>query len=211
MSSQQSTRPYIICIEGGIGSGKTTLLRSLETALPHAAIFEEHVDDFHSQLADFYADPPRHAFRLQIKVSLVHRDTQRRVLECGRPLAIVERSPLSNQWVFGHMLWKDGILTGSEWSDLCHAHEHYSWQPDAYILLDTPAAICHERKCKRARNGEDPITIDYMHSLEAAHNRVFKGTDANTRRGTSPVFIIDGDTSADAVLAQAVDAISQLK
>lgn len=212
MSPQPSLRPFIICIEGGIGSGKTTLLHSLAKTLPHAAVFEERVAEFQYQLADFYVDPPRHGFRLQVKVSLVHRDTQRRVVACGRPLAIVERSPLSNQFVFGHMLWKDGVLSDGEWSDLCHAHEHYQWQPDAYILLDTPAAVCHERKRARNRSGEEPISIEYMYSLEAAHNRVFKDADdGGGPRGGVPVTVIDGDMSVEAVAAQAVEAISRMQ
>lgn len=215
MSTEKKTRPYIICLEGSIGSGKTSLLRSLSARLPNVEVFEERVEEFQEALENFYQDPSRHAFRLQVKVSLVHRDTQRRVLASDAPVVVVERSPLSNQWVFGHMLWNDSVLTDAEWKDLCHAHEHYQWQPDAYILLDTRADACYARKCLRDRNGEQAISIDYLLALEQAHDRVFKSSSPQQIHQIDgsplsiPVIVIDGNSDSDTVVLHATEAIQK--
>ena len=178
----------IITVEGNIGAGKTTFLESLRSRLPFVKVLLEPVGEWISTknaegksiLQLFYEDKKRWSMTFQLYAFLSRLEDMKRLLkECenadatdGEPYIILtERSVLTDRFVFAEMLHTQGFLDDLEWTlYLKWFHAYAADVPIQGILyLSTSAATSKERIGLRGREGEDSISADYLHALEAQH------------------------------------------
>jgi deoxyguanosine kinase len=158
----------IISIEGNIGSGKSTLLRRL-SEWPILNIIQEDVDTWKDEgwLELFYSDLKRYSGTFQLRTQISHIENKNKFH--SDLLNIIERSPLSNKYIFGKMLFEDGFLHPKEYDIIGKLNDLIGWKPDALVVLLCDPEICHQRIKKRNREGENIPSIDYLKSLHQKH------------------------------------------
>jgi deoxyadenosine/deoxycytidine kinase len=158
-----------VALEGLIGAGKSTLIQRLGRGHP------EPVEQW-TFLADFYHDPARWAFPLQMQILLSQTNSP--------PDGLFERSPHSALHVFAR-----DSLTPPEWDLLSAWSDRCGWVPDEVVFLRVPPATCLERVRRRNRPGEEGITLDFLCQLE----RKYDGYLDYCRAQGIPVRVIEQD------------------
>jgi deoxyadenosine/deoxycytidine kinase len=192
-SRAQMAEPILISIEGNIGSGKSTLFQALQARNPDWHYIQEPVDSWmgmkddagESLLSKFYRDKRRWSYTFQNTALLTRilsiQDKVQRWKEGGRkgsPVFVTERCVQTDANVFAKLLRDDGEIDGLEWMLYQQWYKVFGSQalaPAAYIHVDTPVTVCHERIARRARPGEvggaSLIPIEYLDKLDTAHFR----------------------------------------
>jgi deoxyguanosine kinase len=183
-------QPFLISIEGNIGSGKSTLMRELRVRNPDWHFVDEPVENWmalknergESLLEVFYGEKRRWAYTFQ-NTALLTRilalrsavDKWRKTGYPGSPIFVTERCIETDARVFAKMLADDGDIDALEMTLYENWFEAFKDQvpaPCAYLHVDTPVTVCHERIEKRGRDGEtNTIPIAYLDQLDSAHFR----------------------------------------
>jgi deoxyadenosine/deoxycytidine kinase len=158
----------IISIEGNIGSGKSTLLSLLEK-VENLNIVPEDVETWKNEgwLELFYSDIRRYAGTFQLRTQISHMHNKNKFVQ--DKINIVERSPLSNKYIFGKMLLEDGLLHPLEFSIIGQVNELMGWNPDKIVILLCDPEVCFKRIEKRNREGENIPSLSYLESLHQKH------------------------------------------
>ena len=147
----------MISIEGNVGVGKSTVLGELEN------VREERVDSW-TLLPAFYRDSKKYSFAFQLQVVASYADAE---------VSYLERSAHSAYHVFSAILHADGFLDDEEMQLLKTVIDKLP-KSDHHIYLRLPAEQCLERIKKRARNGEESISLEYLKKIEERHDAIFK-------------------------------------
>ena len=199
-------QPFLVSIEGNIGSGKSTLMRELRARNQDWHFVDEPVENWmalknergESLLEVFYADKRRWSYTFQNTALLTRILALRsavakwRAAGCpGSPIFVTERCIETDARVFAKMLADDGDIDALEmtlYETWFNAFKDQVPAPAAYLHVDTPVTVCHERIEKRARGGEggDAIPIAYLDQLDSAHFRWLRDYDFKT-----PVMRVD--------------------
>ncbi|MBD3233928.1 MAG: AAA family ATPase [candidate division Zixibacteria bacterium] len=174
-----------IAIEGVIGAGKTTLATALAKRFRMQLVLEEvETNPF---LEDFYVDPRRYAFQVQI-FFLTSRFQQLQKLSY---IDIFHQGAVCD-----YMFEKDGIFARLNLDD----REYSLYQkiapslgenlprPDLVIYLAADNEVLLERIKRRGRHFERNIDKDYIAQLNDEYNRFFLHYDA------SPLLIVDSNS-----------------
>ncbi|MBD3168227.1 MAG: AAA family ATPase [candidate division Zixibacteria bacterium] len=173
-----------IAVEGVIGAGKTTLAGALAKRFQLQLITEEV--EHNPFLADFYADPARYAFQVQM-FFLVSRFNQL------QKLSFIDL--FSTGTVCDYMFEKDGIFARMNLDD----REYSLYQkiapqlgsdlvkPELVIYLAAENKVLMERIKRRGRHFERNIDPDYIARLNEEYNRFFLHYDA------SPLLVVDAN------------------
>jgi deoxyadenosine/deoxycytidine kinase len=158
----------IISIEGNIGCGKSTLLEHLDKTGSYN-IVQEDVETWKSEgwLELFYSDIKRFAGTFQLRTQISHMENKSKFV--GSKINIVERSPLSNKYIFGKMLLDDGFLHPKEFEIIGQVNQLIGWMPEYVIMLLCDPDVCYQRIKKRGRQGENIPSIDYLVALHNKH------------------------------------------
>lgn len=178
-------RPWILSIDGNIGAGKTTMLSMLEQDVDprRVVIIREPVDKW-TQMVDptdglnilqkYYEYPLVYSFMFQVVVMNTLMQSIDEVIAANPACEILvcERSIATSREVFAKLLHQTHKMTLFEYQvyesmftpSIC---ERY--YPDNTIFLDVPVEICYERMKKRAREGEETVTLDYLHQLDRVY------------------------------------------
>ncbi len=182
-------KPFLVSVEGNIGSGKSTLLRELRKRNPTWHFIDEPVESWMSMinrrgeslLELFYKDKRRWAFTFQQTAFLTRLLATKNAIAAwraagcpGSPVFIMERCVQTDAHVFAKMLAAEGDMDDLEFGLYARWFDAFvtaDVSPNAYILVDTPVTVCHERIARRARAGEggDAIPIEYLDRLDSAH------------------------------------------
>jgi len=174
---------FIISLEGNIGCGKSTLLERIAAASLQTSkrirILKEPVDEWakvkkgdKTILELFYEDPRTYAFEFQILVYMsLYNAIKKQAAECD--VLICERSLESNIHIFAEMLYDKGWISESQMGVLRFMADTYKIKTDYRVYLFCPATICHYRVRERARQGEEKITLEYLHDLQTYHRNFF--------------------------------------
>lgn len=144
-----------IVIDGNIGAGKTTQLDMLEK--DGYSVKREPIDQWPLEL--FYSDPDRWGFLFQIII------LQTLTLNQDDKPCIYERCPKSSLDVFWRLMKKNDV----EDQAYKKAYEHYGWEPDVYIFIDTPPLQCKERIQMRTQDGDSGVSQEYLEKLYEAY------------------------------------------
>jgi deoxyadenosine/deoxycytidine kinase len=158
----------IIAVEGNIGSGKSTLLSRLEQ-FDVLKVIQEDVESWKNEgwLELFYSNLERFSGTFQLRTQLSHIQNGKKFVQ--NKINVVERSPLSNKYIFGKMLMESKFLHEKEYQLIDQVNSLTGWNPDLVIVLLCDPDICFERIKKRGREGENIPSIDYLKSLHQKH------------------------------------------
>jgi thymidine kinase len=174
----------IIAIEGNIGSGKSTLLEEL-SKWPVLNVIQEDVDSWKKEgwLELFYSDLKRYSGTFQLRTQLSHIENKYKFKP--NSINVIERSPLSNKYIFGKMLKEDGFLHEKEYDIIGKVNDLAGWTPDVVFVLLCDPDVCYERIKKRGREGENIPSVEYLRALHQKH------LDLKTEIGNKKVYYID--------------------
>ena len=188
----------IISIDGNIGSGKSTLIKFLTKQFPDFKLIPEPVEDWlkatdkngKSILELFYGDKSRWGYTFQNFAYITRVKKLLQILEetNKKTILITERSILTDKYIFAKMLYESGDMTELEWK------MYNTWfdvllskvTVDAVIYVNTKPEKCKKRITKRARVGEENISIDYLNNLDKYHTEWLSSD-------TIPILTIDGN------------------
>jgi deoxyadenosine/deoxycytidine kinase len=184
-------KPIIISLEGNIGAGKSTLLEHLEI---HYSKNEEVVflrepvhlweqirdDSDNTMLSKFYADPKQYAFPFQIMAYTTRLHELKRVVRENPhcKMIICERSLEADKHIFAQMLHDDGLID----SVMYQIYEKYfaeyegQFHIDGIVYVRAVPDVCFDRVCKRSREGENNIQLDYLKKCHEYHEKWLRTT-----------------------------------
>jgi deoxyguanosine kinase len=161
---------YYIAIEGVIGAGKTSLAQLMAKRLDAQLILEEA--EVNPYLEDFYREPQRFAFQVQLFF----------LLSRYRQLLNLPQKDLFHPYLIADYLFaKDKIFAymNLEERDLVlyervvHLLETELTKPDLVIYLQSNTERLIENIRKRNRKYEKQISPDYIKQLNEAYNTFF--------------------------------------
>lgn len=182
----------IINIAGLIGAGKSTLVNKL--SLNGYSLFEEPVDN-NPFLSDYYKDPARWSFTLQVFYLWErYKQIQEAHMMSLRGETILLDSSLYSDFAFAILQHREHYFTDSEYKTYLNMHKIIASQtayPDIFIWLDVTPEQALERIKKRSRDCELNIPIEYLRNL----NNAYKYVMGKLKKHTA---IISIDASADA-------------
>ncbi len=162
--------PSYICIEGVIGAGKTSLTRMLCERLDARAIYEKPEEN--PFLADFYRDPQRYAFQVQLFFLLSRYRQQQESLQPD----LFHETTISDYLfakdrIFAHLNLEDRELF--LYDKIASLLEQDIVKPDLVVYLQSSVERLMSNIRKRNRNYEKEISEEYISSLNEAYNRFF--------------------------------------
>lgn len=167
----------VVIVEGLIGAGKTTLCKALAHALG-GVLIEEPNSATNPYLADYYADPKRWAFNIQIFLLSAryrsHMLAQSSVMYNPEQWYIMDRSYFGDE-CFAKIQRDLGYMDEKDYETYMRLHKDMQsliLYPSAAIFLHTDVATCQSRIAKRAseiagRRCESGIEDDYLARLQS--------------------------------------------
>ncbi len=169
----------VILLEGNIAAGKSTVGRALKESAMFDFI-EEPVDAWQSGFASnlleaFYRDMKRWAFTFQTMAFLTRAKTwQEGLALTNHSRVVLERSLLTDRYVFATNAYRLGAMSEVEWQVYCALWDlvvsNFDVEPDCILYYRTPAEVCQERITVRGREEESEIPLEYLRQLEALHD-----------------------------------------
>lgn len=180
----------IIVIDGNIGSGKSTVLDRL--AQKGYTVCKEKIEEW--PLDDFYKDPSRWAFLLQMSVlNSMHRLPEPNII-------IHERCPDSSLAVFWENISDKGIVSQRENSVCKELYTKLAWKPDLHIFLDSNPMTCYERVSKRNQMGDTSVKLGYILQIDSYYKKYISNRN---------IKIIKSDREIDAVVDDVLCTINE--
>jgi deoxyadenosine/deoxycytidine kinase len=205
----------IVSIDGNIGSGKSTFLedfKQMYKEVPNIKFLQEPVDEWsairdsmgNTMLQKFYADQDKYAFSFQMmayisRLALMQQqikdilDNHHLVpdeIRQNKYYIFTERSLCTDREIFAKMLYDQGKIEDVNYQIYLKWFNHFAYLPDAYVYIETHPDICLERISKRARDGEDTISIDYLTTCHVYHDKMFENI---REKGKKDILVLNGD------------------
>jgi len=192
-------------LEGNIGSGKTRLGRRL--ALTGELDFlEEPVEQLRDSklLPDYYADPGRWAFTVQVVFFNSRAKTWDEILALtDHSKILMERSVYSDKWVFARLLHELGHMNDAEFQGYNDMWDFVAgkWavKPETIFYLRTPAEECLARIAKRGRSEERGIDKSFLEHLQRLHDEWLLAADN--------VVLLNGLLTTDELVKEVLSVI----
>jgi deoxyadenosine/deoxycytidine kinase len=192
----------IVCVEGNIGSGKSTVLQTLRDTHGYT-VKEEPIDEWADLLDLYYDCPSKWALAFNLKVLHSFRSIPEPPQGAPHQVVCVERSPGACRHVFGQLGYNDEHMTPAAWDIFKEYHDLLTWEPDAYVYINTSPDRCFERIHTRGRECEDSLDREYLRRIEFQYTNYLKFT-------SKPVHTVNGDQDMDKVLADVLQILHHL-
>jgi len=159
-----------LAVEGVIGVGKTSLARQLARLTDARLILERH--DENPFLADFYRDPTRFAFQVQLffLLSRFQQLQELRQQDVFHPHTISDYI-FAKDKIFAYLNLEDRELQLYE--RVYATMEKDALQPDLVIYLQSSVERLVQNIRRRGRSYEKHITEEYIQALNEAYNHFF--------------------------------------
>ncbi|EFA81367.1 deoxyadenosine kinase [Heterostelium album PN500] len=157
-----------IGISGLIGVGKTTLCTALGKVLNLPTYYEGVIDN--AYLEDFYKDPKKYSFPLQIY--LLNQRFQQQQLIIWQGKGGVQDRTIYEDSVFAKMLMESGNMEKRDYETYCSMFRNLSnfmRIPNLIVHLDVSPQESLNRIRLRNRDCEKGITLDYLVALDRAY------------------------------------------
>jgi deoxyguanosine kinase len=165
-----SEQPRYICIEGVSGIGKTSLTKMLSEYLDALAFFERPEEN--PFLEDFYSNPRRFAFQVQIFFLLSRYRQQMEILQTDLfHEKTVSDYLFAKDRIFAHLNLEDREL--QLYDRVASLLEPIIPKPDLVIYLQSNPETILAQIRRKGRSFEHDISMDYIRSLNEAYNRFF--------------------------------------
>lgn len=175
----------VIIIDGIIGAGKSTLIKILEPKLSErgfkVTVVHEPVEKWkiNGSLEQFYNNPKRRGFQFQVmafhdRVALAQEMFDKKSEKTD--VFLLERSIFTDM-LFLQMLYDSGMIDDSEKRDYENLWKMWKqtmpFNPDMFVYLRPNIQVAMERLNKRARSGEDKVSLEYQKKLQKKHDDFF--------------------------------------
>jgi deoxyadenosine/deoxycytidine kinase len=158
----QITKKMIICIEGNIGAGKSTVLDILKKR--GYTVYEENLNSWGDILSQFYKDPTRWTFTLQVAILADMYDQYQDIKSMSKGIVFIERSPDSSN-IFALNAKAEGKMDDIEYRIYYDLFKKLSWKPYKSFMINTDVDTCFDRMKRRSRMCEKDIRKDYLQKL----------------------------------------------
>jgi len=176
----------IISIEGNIGSGKSTLFEKLKIYFANNKniIFVREPVDIWESIQDengttilekFYQDQIKYSFSFQIMAYISRINLLKETIKQHPGVTIItERSLYTDKMVFAKMLYDTHKIEYINYQIYLNLFDTFKndFNVDNIIYIKTEPDICYNRILKRARNGENNISLDYLQLCDTYHNNM---------------------------------------
>ncbi len=161
---------YYIAIEGVIGVGKTSLAKILSDKLNAKLVLEQFEDN--PFLDDFYADRERFAFQTQLwfLLSRYRQQQEIRQVDLFHHLLVTDYMFVKDR-LFAFVNLNDKEL--SLYEKIADLLERDVPKPDLVIYLQADTQRLMKNIQNRARAFENPITAEYIDTLNQVYNQYF--------------------------------------
>lgn len=165
----------IIWIDGIIGAGKTTFAKQVSKLLNFRPLLEPV--DSNPYLADFYKDPKRWAFPMQIDLLLkrfsMHKLANMEAMSESSPFdGIILDRGLAGDRVFAKIAYLAGNISELEWQTYNRTFTYLTYDlapPQMLIFLDVDPKVAKHRLEARNRSAEEGIPLDYFKKLHLGY------------------------------------------
>ncbi len=193
---------YMYLVEGNIGAGKSTFLRLIQERLPEIAVVFEPLHMWQNEvygqsiLTNFYKDPNRWAYTMETLAMACRVKEHIKEQENPNPYRLMERSIYSGHYVFASNGYKNGFMSELEWQIYLQWFNFLitgrAKAPQGFIYLKTEPHVAHARILKRSRNGEQPISFDYIEQIHQCHEDfLVDKKDILAELQSVPVLVLD--------------------
>jgi deoxyadenosine/deoxycytidine kinase len=176
----------IISIEGNIGSGKSTLFEKLKIHFANNKniIFVREPVDIWESIQDengttilekFYQDQIKYSFSFQIMAYISRINLLKETIKQNPGVTIItERSLYTDKMVFAKMLYDTHKIEYINYQIYLNLFDTFKndFNVNNIIYIKTDPDICYNRILKRARNGENNISLDYLQLCDTYHNNM---------------------------------------
>lgn len=191
--------PKIFVVEGNIAAGKSTFIGKLKSKFVHVA---EPIDKWMEKgIFQLYnKDPKAYAYEFQTYAFVTRIQAFLEAYREHGPDAcyLLERSWHSDR-LFARANYEAGYFTEMQWdmyNDWCDLHQSLvDFEITGFVYLKTSASVCYDRLHQRHRSTEELLKLEYLQSLESAHDQFFA-----TRSHLLIVNNVDNDTSNAALI-----------
>jgi deoxyadenosine/deoxycytidine kinase len=223
----------IISIDGNIGSGKSTIMKYLKQYYANNSnvVFMDEPVDLWNKIKDsygstiiekFYGDQKMYAFPFQImalttRMKLLNDCIQQssckdycnytytNIDELPCLYIITERGQHTDTMVFAKMLFEEGKINEISYNVYLMCVDLYKSISvvDKIIYVKAYSEKCAERICKRNRNGEKDIDLNYLMICEEYHEKMMNEIATNWEHTTQ--LVLDGNIDLDDTYKAYVD------
>jgi len=176
----------IISIEGNIGSGKSTLFEKLKIHFSNNKniIFVREPVDIWESIQDengttilekFYQDQIKYSFSFQIMAYISRINLLKETIKQHPGVTIItERSLYTDKMVFAKMLYDTHKIEYINYQIYLNLFDTFKndFNVNNIIYIKTDPDICYNRILKRARNGENNISLDYLQLCNTYHSNM---------------------------------------
>jgi len=159
-----------IGISGLIGAGKTTLCAALGKVLNLPTYYEHVIEN--EYLVDFYGDPKKYSFPLQIHLLNNRFRQQQQIIWQGK--GGVQDRTIYEDSIFAKMLCDSGLMDERDYKtyvSLFSNMSNFMRKPNLIIHLDVKPEESLERIKQRSRNFESTISLEYLSNLYHAYEQ----------------------------------------
>jgi deoxyadenosine kinase len=177
--STYSLQQHFIGIAGLIGAGKTTLATQIGEQLKVPVYYEPVADN--AYLADFYREPARYGFQMQIY--LLNRRFQQHQEIIWRGEGGVQDRTIYEDAIFAKTLMQQGMIDQRDYETYLQLFKHMSHfmcRPNLIIYLDLTPASSMERIKSRARDVESGVPIEYLEMLYQGYEEFIEDISRST-------------------------------
>lgn len=213
----------IISIEGNIGSGKSTLFEKLKIHFvnnKNIIFVREPVDIWESIqdengttiLEKFYQDQIKYSFSFQIMAYISRINLLKETIKQHPGITIItERSLYTDKMVFAKMLYDTHKIEYINYQIYLNLFDTFKndFNVDNIIYIKTDPDICYNRILKRARNGENNISLDYLQLCDTYHNNMVDILECDKIVLNGNVYIYENVSQLNDWICQIQDIIKQ--
>ena len=170
----------VLMLEGNIGAGKTTLCKAL-ASLDAVTVYEEQMDA--QELDEFYADPERFAFSMQLSMFRLRAVRLMSVIQTieDDTVVVLDRS-LIGDYAFALSNAEAQNISSEEMREYTEYHQRAMDSVLESVRAKNIALIVvyladSARNCRQRveqRGDKHDIALEYLESLERAHREALK-------------------------------------